>query len=207
MSKKRPPTGPPRRTARGQPKRMLHVFIEGKRTEDLYLTFWHRLHRETVSVHLDERIGVPSTLVDAAVDAKRQAEKDARKGKGSAPDEFWCVFDRDDHPSVAESIQRAEDNGIGVAFSNPCLELWFVLHVADQTAHIDRHAVQRLSKDLLGFAKSPSDRDVAGMADQYPDAKDRAQRLREKHVGDGSWQWENPGSSVWQLIDSIRHGA
>lgn len=37
----------------------------------------------------------------------------------------WIVFDRDKVPDFDVLIRQAENNGINVAWSNPCLEVWF----------------------------------------------------------------------------------
>src|SRR5271165_5586437 len=50
---------------------------------------------------------------------------------------------------LAEAQQQARDNGIEVAVSNPCFELWALPHFQDQRAHIDRHEVQRLCRRYM----------------------------------------------------------
>ena len=39
--------------------------------------------------------------------------------------EPWIVFDRDQVPKFDEIIQLAQNSGIRVAWSNPCIEIWF----------------------------------------------------------------------------------
>ncbi len=89
--------------------------------------------------------GTPKTLVERAVEIKTTAEKAARSGKDEnlKYDSVWCVFDVDEHPYLAEAQQQARDNGISVAVSNPCFELWALLHFQEQRGHIERHEVQR----------------------------------------------------------------
>jgi hypothetical protein len=44
-------------------------------------------------------------------------------------DEFWCVFDVEwprNHPGLLEAVQQAQANGIYLAISNPCFELWLM---------------------------------------------------------------------------------
>ncbi|MCB9390355.1 MAG: RloB domain-containing protein [Acidimicrobiia bacterium] len=40
------------------------------------------------------------------------------------------------------------NSAIGVALSNPCFELWVVLHHEDQTAHVDRRSIQQRAVDI-----------------------------------------------------------
>ena len=75
---------------------------------------------------------------------KREAEKEARgqRDDNLKYDEVWCVFDVDAHPHLPDAKQKAEANRIKMAISNPCFELWLLLHFQDQRAHIERDQVQ-----------------------------------------------------------------
>jgi hypothetical protein len=114
------------------------------------------------------------------------------------------VFDVDEHPRLAEAIALAGRHSIGLAISNPCLELWFLLHFEDRTAYIDRHDVQRRAQKHLGCDKVLTDPALHMLADRYPDAVARATRLDDKHRGDGSVIGANPSTTVWRLIEEIR---
>ena len=155
-------------------------------------------------VTIDDFHGAPLSLVDRAVEAKRREARDEKKGQGRAHDEVWCVFDRDEHPNIAEALDKAAANGIGVVISNPCIELWFVLHFSDQTAHIERGAAQRRSRELLGCDKVLTGPALAELSERYVHAKQRAQQLEAKHAGDGSPEHSNPSSNMWELIERIR---
>ena len=185
-------------------RRELLVFTEGERTEDGYLVHWRREYRDRVLVTIDGFHGPPLSLVDRAAEAKKREGREAKKGRGRAHDEVWCVFDRDQHPSIPEALDKASANGIGVVLSNPCIELWFVIHFADQTAHIERDVAQRLSRELLGCDKVLTGPALAALSEHYDDAKQRAQQLETKHAADGSPPRSNPSTNMWQLIDRIR---
>lgn len=193
-----------RRQRQVEPRREILVFTEGRRTEPHYLKHWEREHRDRVLLHVSDFHGTPRSLVDHAVDAKRQAVREARRGRGRAHDEVWCVFDQDEHPNIREALEKAAANGIGVVLSNPCIELWFLLHFSDQTAHVDREAAQRRSRQKLECDKSLTPAALASLTGRYAEAKRRARRLDEKHAGDGSPHHSNPSSNMWGLIDRIR---
>jgi hypothetical protein len=146
------------------------------------------------------------TLVDLAVRAKAEGERDERRGRGDSWDEIWCVFDEDSHPRLAEAVAKAELHGINLAVSSPCLELWFVLHFQDQTAFIERRSAQSLARRLLGCDKGLPDETLEALAEHYDAARSRAMALDEKHAGDGSPPRSNPSSEMWKLIDEIRRG-
>lgn len=187
-----------------QPHRQLLVFTEGERTEDGYLVHWRRAYRDAVLVTVDDFHGAPLSLVNHAVQAKRDEARDAARGRGRPHDEVWCVFDRDQHPNIPEALDKATANGIGIVLSNPCIELWFVLHFADQTAHMERGEAQRLSRELLGCDKALTGAALATLTSRYEDAKRRAEELDRKHAGDGSPRYSNPSSNMWRLVDRIR---
>ncbi len=185
-------------------RREILVFTEGEKTEDGYLLPWRRAYRDAVLLEIDPFHGVPLSLVERAVATKKAEARDERRGRGRAHDEIWCVFDINSHPNVPEAIQQAEAHGIGLAISNPCIELWFILHFQDQTAYLSRHQAQSVARALLSCGKTLTRPAMELLYNGYENARDRAQRLDTKHDGDGSPPGSNPSSSVWSLIEAIR---
>ncbi len=197
-------SGQPRRaTGRYVDKRKILLFAEGEKNEEGYLTLWRRNYRDTVSLKIDRYHGAPLSLVKRAVDAKKQGEREEKRGRGRAHDEIWCVFDIDKHLNVQESINLATAHQISLAISNPCIELWFILHFRDQTAFLNSHEAQSAAKKLLGCDKSLTLEAQAYLFKRYADARKRAKYLDTKHKGDDSPPRSNPSSSVWRLIESI----
>jgi hypothetical protein len=107
-------------------------------------------------------------------------------------------------PSVPDAIGKAEANGINLAVSNPCIELWFILHFEDQTTYLARHEAQSRSSEVLGCGKNLTRKAMDRLFAEYETARNRAHALEAKHQGDGSPARSNPSSSVRALIDSIR---
>ncbi|MEV5709909.1 RloB family protein [Actinoallomurus sp. NPDC052274] len=68
----------------------------------------------------------PSAVVKHAYKLKRQAPDDF--------DDVWCVFDVDEFQDIEDAVSLARRQGIGVAVSNPCFELWLLLHFDQHTA-------------------------------------------------------------------------
>ena len=108
------------------------------------------------------------TVVDRAVEKKRDEAKEARRGRGRASDEYWCVIDVDQHPKLGPAVEKAIANDIGVAVSNPCVELWFILHFQDQAAEIDRKRAQAISKELLKCDKVLDERALQALDERFP---------------------------------------
>jgi hypothetical protein len=207
LKPRRPRGGSPeRRVTKAAVRREILVFTEGRVTEQQYVVHWHRRCREHVLVTVDAFHGGPLQLVEHAVRAKKLAARESRRGRGRAYDEIWCFHDVDDHERRAEAAVLAKAHGIKLAVSNPCIELWFILHFEDQTAHMERDAAQSRSKKLLGCGKVLTEQALTRLDDGLDDARRRANLLDTKHKGDGSPRGSNPSTSAGRLIDSIRAG-
>jgi len=195
------PGKPHRRVTSDAVRKDILVFVEGARTEEDYLLHWHRSNRLRVNVRISPHRGTPKTLVDLAVSEKARADRESRRGRPF--DEVWCVFDVDQHPHVEEATAKAHAHGVHLAVSNPCIELWFLLHFRDQTAWIDRASAQRASTGYLACEKSLSDAALRTLEERHADARSRARALDVKHAGDGSRPGSNPSSTTWAIVDSI----
>lgn len=201
---KKPSGRPPKRKRNKlQPHRVIRVLTEGAVTEPSYLSLWVRKNRN-VKIDFKESGMAPLTLVHHAQKHQEASHRSKRRGLGSDFDEIWCVFDVDEHPHLNQAIQEADDLGINVALSNPCFELWLVLHEEDQTAFVERSDIQRRAKELKLVTKKALHNDshkklLAG----YPAAKQRAEGLNIKHELDGSPVNHNPSSQVWKLVDQL----
>jgi hypothetical protein len=197
---------PPRRHPSRRAVRFeLLAFVEGKPTEDMYLVYWRRRYRDSVLVAIADFHGTPLELARKAAEAKDAEAYEAKRGRGRAHDEIWCVFDRDEHPYIPEAMEHARQHGVHVAFSNPCLELWFLLHFQDRKAFLDRHDAQRRSASFLHCSKSLTDVALDELFERYDNAKARAVGLHEWHLGNGTLPPDdNPSSSIWRLLDRIR---
>lgn len=193
-------------TVVGSRRAELLVFVEGIRTEVQYINFWYRRHRAGILVEISDTHGTPMTLVEAAIRTRRLEQREERRGRGRAHDEYWCVFDRDEHPRFEEAVKLAQENEICLAVSNPCMELWFVWHFEDQSAHIERGDIQRRSREILGCEKTLTEPALTKLVDsvRYDTAKRRAARMDAKHQGDGSPSGSNPSSGTYRLVDRIR---
>ena len=143
----------------------------------------------------------PKSLVDHAW---QHVQKSRRRRSQEEFDEIWCVFDRDDHPDISGTLQTARDRNIRVAFSNPCFELWLVLHVADQSAYIERDDIQRRCEQLgLVLGKRINPEAIEQIRRGYANAKRRAKALDRMH-NDIQSPEKNPSSDVWRLVDRLQ---
>lgn len=195
-----------RRVATRAPRRTFLIFCEGVRTEPEYLRALKMQHfvREKAAVDLRVQPGhggsVPRTLVTLAVEARDRAMNE----EGEI-DEFWCVFDIEqprNHPGLNEALADAERNSIAVAISNPCFELWLILHFQDQGAWLDNDAACSLRQRLDG--SSGKEVDGEKYMPLVADAVRRAAALDGRHLKDGTpFPQNNPSSGMHCLITAI----
>lgn len=202
---RRPSGRSPRRgrAAKRAPRNVLRVLTEGERTEPEYLFVWVR-HNAGVHLDLADTGMTPDALVRRA---KEHLKAQPRRRSTRDFDEIWCVFDTDEHENLPRAIEEARQSGVEVAVSNPCFELWLVLHRRRQTAYIDRRDVQRLSNELgLSDGKAIAAAGRNTLVEAFPIAKERAQELDRRHAGNDSPARENPSTNVWRLVDQLRDG-
>ena len=136
------------------PKQRFFLFCEGKSTEPGYFRAMQRFVGAVIEV-MPIPAGSPKTIAEQAIGhAKREglAKKSVKKRKFEntyqARDQVWAVIDRDEHEPFEEPIRSCEQNGVNVARSNPCFEIWLILHQEDFHRPDDRHQVCRHLRKL-----------------------------------------------------------
>lgn len=193
-----------------QPRKTLVVFCEGEKTEPQYLEALKRqpFVRDAAAVDIRIETGdggsVPLTLLKLAIAARNRS-----LGEEGEIDEFWCVFDVEwpvHHPGLDEAIKLASTNEIMLAVSNPCFELWLILHFQDQSAWLDNDDARRLRRQL---DRSPNKSlDPARYMPSVAEAARRAAELDERHRRNSTvFPEDNPSSGMHRLIASVEpHG-
>ena len=123
-----------RRAAFLKPRAKFYIICEGRNTEPGYFNaLSSRFKSSIVEVIIEGGAGVPRTLFEKANRiAKKMGAGRGRKRRGAdsfeEDDEVWICFDKDNHPRFLETINNCAQVGIGCAYSNPCFELWLILH-------------------------------------------------------------------------------
>jgi hypothetical protein len=180
--RRRRPTRPPART--------ILVVCGGTRTEPDYLDGMRREHRRPSLRIVVQGKGLdPKGLVEYARSLARRAPGEF--------DEVWCVVDLDEFDLTAAEATAASA-GVRLAVSNPCFELWLLLHFDDCTSHVDGagDAARRLRRHLPAYDKS--ELDFADFSAGVPAAVSRARALDA-----GETVGPNPSTGVWKLVQGI----
>jgi hypothetical protein len=179
------------------------VFCEGEASEPDYINALKRLpgvrSNTSISIEIDPGHGVPLTLV------KRAAER----SEDEEVDECWCVFDVEwpqHHPHLSQAIDLAARRGVRLAVSNPCFELWLILHFDDHTAFLNTHDAERKSRKLDG--RDGKRIDASLYIEHRQVAAARAASLANRHEQNQSaFPSDNPSSGMYQLLAAIESRA
>jgi hypothetical protein len=109
-----------------------------------------RSHRSTIiEIKVFPEAGVPYTQAELAIQKAKELGLFARKRDSfERDDQIWVVFDRDDHPRYDEAVNLCASKNIKVARSNPCFELWLILHYTEFEKPDGRQAVQAFFQTL-----------------------------------------------------------
>jgi hypothetical protein len=183
---------------------LILVVCEGAVTEPQYIDgFRIEQGANTVRVHVKAPGGDPKALVETAINLAGEAAEQARRvgDDNLRYDEVWCVLDVDEHVRLGEARLIGKASDVHLAVSNPCFELWLLLHFADQTAALSRkRASELLKKHLPSYVKHVRFEDMAA---GYGEAAQRAAALDNRHSQAGT-EDGNPSSGVYRLTERIR---
>ena len=191
-------SGLKRRVAAREPKRTFLVLCEGERTEPDYLEALKVLKEVQEVAEVDVRIdtthsgNAPLALVQAAV---------------QEVDEVWCLFDVEapqPHRNLDQACALALKNDVHTAISNPCFEIWLVLHFKPHTQWLTTADAVKLRRKCDRSVGKEVD-GALYMAERWS-AAENARNLRNKHINDGTaFPDDNPSSGVFELLDAIEH--
>jgi hypothetical protein len=183
------------RTERRAPRRpslpQILVVCNGVRTEPRYFEgLRNHLRRHTFKIKIVSKGVSPRQLVEHAIDLRRR-EPDQF-------DEVWCVFDVDEF-DISDAAVTARRSRIELAVSNPCFELWLLLHHEEHRAHLAGYqdVVVRLKRKVPAYDKCALDFGdyVRGLADAVVRGRALDPESRELHL--------NPSTGVWRLVEKI----
>ncbi|MCD9880563.1 RloB family protein [Streptomyces guryensis] len=209
------------------------VFTEGTLTEPQYIDIVKGLRdpRIRLSVHIanDERTHggtkgprnptygrKPLDLLDRALGKLREENRKAKREKWPAPPRgtrwttVWCLIDRDQHQGVDKVIDTArETDGLEVAFSHPCFELWRLLHCKDYTSTfggVCDDATRRLPFVIPRMSKEEAkvvlpSQILKSDVDGFSKAKARAQRINFQHPEHVLHSCRDPYTDVWRFVE------
>lgn len=194
--------------------RLVVIAGEGRYTESIYFNaVKNELRAPNVHVEVLDRNSDESSPESV----HRQVADFMRQYNIEDDDELWLVIDRDrwQERMLSQVAQLcAQNSHLHFCMSNPCFELWLLLHIEDVEQYDDETKnallqnkknksgvtwLKKRMKDLLG-SYAESNYDALGLIPYTPVAMDRARRL-DSNPQD---RWpQSIGSRVYLLMESI----
>lgn len=111
------------------PKRFI-LYVEGMNTEKSYFDLLKKSNCKIMPI--TKRGHGISSCVDFVNESEKAWLSMPREEKEKY-DMKWLVFDADGRADFGEGVRQARKKGFGVAFSNMCIEYWFLLHFCDHS--------------------------------------------------------------------------
>ncbi|KFX54716.1 RloB domain-containing protein [Clostridium botulinum] len=172
------------------------IICEGKDTETMYFDNFNSKYTK-VDVRIADKNSKgknkgkatdPENLVRKAIEISKK-DYDINEKDG---DRVWCVFDVDINynnnnatQSKIDEIQKAKvlsnKNKIRLGISNPCFELWYLLHFEYTTANLKNYddVKKRLDKHISNYNKSKNVYDE--LKDKLTIAISNSKKLKKHH--------------------------
>lgn len=166
-----------------QMKPNFFVFCEGE-TKIAYVKFLRSLYRAPIPV-------IPkkgkSNISEEFIE--RSKNEYVRTGQ----DKVFLMYDLD-VDGILEHLQKIPNAELLV--SNPCIELWFLLHYQEQKLEISSDkCVQKYQKVSKGYKKGVlSEEEKKVLAENRELAVERAKKLAE---------YQNPSTMVFRLLEKL----
>jgi RloB-like protein len=180
------------------------VYAEGSVTEEIYIRGARAdLGRVGPNIEIGSTHGEPLKLVR---DAVRHQEREY--SQGDAFNQVWCVFDVESpepHGSLNEAIELADRNNIRCGITNPCFELWLILHFEECHGWLTTDdACRHLEYLPCGYDKDTKRFDYSRCRGLQQTATDRADALDAACDRSVPIRDRNPWASVQELFRELR---
>ena len=193
-----------------------YIFCEGQATEPKYFQAFKKyiednpIYRDLVLIEIE---GCQAETMRVIGKAEQYVhENELVKGQ------IWCVYDKDSFPSgdVNAVVQRAEilnqknpDLQYHAAWSNECIEFWFMLHFAYYTSNNHRSEYKKFLNEkfqTLGIGKYEKNMDNIYEILLKGESPRLAIRYAKRIIKNGGGKTPAeiaPGTKVYELVEEL----
>lgn len=203
----------PRRT-----KPVILIVTEGEKSEPKYFEhFRTRQNNVEVRVVPNSKNGGKTDYLNLIRKASRICKDDDLSPRSG--DSVWIVADGDVNYQVADAIKKknealtqaratAEKEAYSLLISNPCFELWYLLHLRYTTAHLPDYDAVKKALEQAGIKDYEKHNDLyEQLASETIEAIKRAKRLETHQVENGFTLPlcidANPFTEVYRLVEKL----
>lgn len=175
---------------RAFPKRKLNpiyfIFCEGE-TEEVYALFLRQNYRIPILI---------KTKITGQNISEKVIEnhlKEVKKGNSSKYDKNFLFYDFD---SIEFTKRLKSIKNVTLLISNPCIELWFLLHYKSQVTPIEcNDCIKELKRFNIKYKKGELNNKLQDKLWQHRlEAVKRAAKLNN---------YDNPSTSIYKLIEEL----
>ncbi|MDP6621435.1 MAG: RloB family protein [Alphaproteobacteria bacterium] len=142
-----------RRRGPNRPTNSIFLLVcEGRKTEPAYFQDFARDQGQPGVTIRPQGLGRdPVRLARAAIRLKEENARAVNRSGEPLYDEIWCVFDDDGRKKsqLGEARSLASAQGIKTAVSNPCFEIWLLLHFQDCTGSMTAKRIERTLRKYI----------------------------------------------------------
>lgn len=171
-------------------KPVFYVYCEGK-TEEAYVSFVKQKCRIPIQI----RSKISGTKM-----SPHYLRQQLKPGDVAKKDRIFLIYDLDD-AIVAVTLEKCESANVrgvecSLLSSNPCFELWLLLHAQDQRAYIEsKQVVRALENHFPSYKKGNlQDSEKIFLEQNLPAAISRAKQLPSK---------QNPSTDMHRFHEEI----
>ncbi len=191
-----------RKIVKKQAARLIVIATEDSNTEPEYFDgmFGSNKKPRVILEVLETQKGfsAPNHLLERLDDVI--SDEDLKLDSG---DELWLVFDKDDWPweKINKVVRDAKRRGIHVAISNPCFEVWLILHIQSFPAS-GCNTSKKCKRHLKNIGGSRSNGDLI-LANLEPGINNAIKKAIALDINTSSVVPNEPGTRLYNLIESI----
>ncbi len=193
-----------RKRGHRKPRRKVIIVCEGKKTE---INYFNGLKTRNSGVEIIATYGKctdPKSIIKYAEERmKSKWSIDFDEGDG-----VWCAFDVDqnDDSTLKDTYEHAKTKNIQIALSNPCFEIWFLLHYKQIFSQITRQDTEKELKTFIkNYEKNQKINDI--LKEKLSHAINNAKKLNIIHETNSIplfTRESNPSTQVFKLIEFIQ---
>ena len=173
-----------KRISKGKKIRLtFFVFCEGQ-TEEAYVKYLRSIYR--LPIEIDPKVAGNRINESYISNYKKQKTVHVK-------DKTFLVYDCDVEP-VLQKLQKIK--GVNLLYSNPCFEIWYLLHCQNQTANLTSdECVSKLKNHISDYKKGFwAEKLKAKMDENKSKSVSRAKTLTD---------FRNPSTNVYQLVEEL----
>lgn len=161
----------------------------------------------------------PSNKGSDPINVKKLLEKAKREFRFKKTDEFWLIIDRDDWESIHNYnfdnlvYDCNSEKNFFLAMSNPCFEIWLILHLKDINNFSDEEKQKILENKKISSSKNYIDEILGEIQGRgynkrpnpnifLPKIKIAVQRAKELDKNKEDYP-KNIGSHIYRLVEKL----